>query len=45
MAPQTGGNPAEKWMEVFEAVTGEIKEALGEIEAEFRELLGEKSRT
>lgn len=44
MAPQMGGNPAEKWMEVFEAVTGEIKEALGEIEAEFRELLGEKSR-
>lgn len=45
MAPQVGGNSTEKWMEVFEAVTGEIKEALGEIEEEFRELLGEKSRT
>lgn len=45
MAPQTGGNPAEKWMEVFEAVTGEISDALIEIEAEFRELLGEKPRT
>lgn len=42
MAPQMGGNPAEKWMEVFEVVTGEIKVALGEIEVEFRELLGEK---
>ncbi len=43
MAPQMGGNSAEKWMEVFEAVKGEIKVALDEIEAEFRELLGEKS--
>jgi hypothetical protein len=42
MAPQMGGNPAEKWIEVFEVVTGEIKLALGEIEGEFRELLGEK---
>lgn len=41
-APQMGGNPAEKWIEVFEAVTGEIKLALDEIEGEFRELLGEK---
>ncbi len=44
LAPQMGGNPAEKWMEVFEAVTVEIKVALEEIEAEFRELLGEKPR-
>jgi len=43
MAQQIGGNSAEKWMEVFEAVTGEIKVDLDEIEAEFRELLGEKS--
>ena len=43
MAPQMGGNSTEKWMEVFEAVTVEIKAALGEIESEFRELLGEKS--
>ena len=42
MAPQMGGNPAEKWIEVFEAVTGEIRDALAEIEVEFRELLGEK---
>jgi hypothetical protein len=42
MAPQMGGNQAEKWIEVFEVVTGEIKLALGEIEGEFRELLGEK---
>jgi hypothetical protein len=42
MAPQMGGNPAEKWIEVFEAVTVEIKVALEEIEHEFRVLLGER---
>jgi hypothetical protein len=42
MAPQTGGNPAEKWILIFHKLNGEIGKALEEIEAEFRNLLGDK---
>lgn len=34
---------AQKWMEIFERVNGEIKEALEELEDEFRTLLGDES--
>lgn len=43
MASQMGQNSTENWIKVFESVNGEIKEALVEIEGEFRGLLGEKS--
>lgn len=43
MASQMGQNSTENWIKVFESVNGQIKEALVEIEGEFRGLLGEKS--
>jgi len=43
MASQMGQNSTENWIKVFESVNGEIKEALTDIEDEFRGLLGEKS--
>ena len=42
MAPKTGGNPAEKWIQIFQKLNGDIGRALEEIEVEFRNLLGDK---
>jgi hypothetical protein len=34
---------ADKWMKIFDRMKGEMREALGSLENEFRELLGEES--
>lgn len=41
MAPDVGGNPAENWMKVIDVINGDIKDALSELEVEFRNLLGD----
>ena len=40
---QQGSSNANKWTEIFKKMKGEIKEALGELENEFRNLLGDES--
>ncbi|MGA4606693.1 hypothetical protein [Pseudoalteromonas maricaloris] len=40
---QQGGGDAMKWNEIFERMRGEMKLALGELENEFRKLLGDES--
>ncbi len=40
---QQGGGDARKWNEIFERMRGEMKLALGELENEFRKLLGDES--
>jgi hypothetical protein len=34
---------AKKWMEIFEKMRGEMKQALNDLEDEFRKLLGDES--
>lgn len=43
MASNTSTNTMDKWTKIFERVSGEIKNALSELEEEFRQLLGDKS--
>lgn len=40
---QKGGGDAMKWNEIFERMRGEMKDALAELEDEFRKLLGDES--
>ena len=41
MAPAVGGNPAINWMNVIDVINGDIKDALSDLEVEFRSLLGD----
>jgi len=43
MTQGAGGDVMNKWMQILERVSGEIKIALGELEDEFRKLLGDES--
>lgn len=38
-----GGDGTQKWLEIFNRLDGEIKIALGELEDEFRKLMGDES--
>ena len=38
-----GGDSTQKWLEIFNRLDGEIKTALGELEDEFRKLMGDES--
>lgn len=40
---QQGAGDSQKWMDIFDRMKGEMKEALGELENEFRGLLGDDS--
>jgi hypothetical protein len=43
MKEKVGADGFEKWMEIFDRLNGEIKTALGELEDEFRRLIGDES--
>lgn len=43
MKEKAGADGFEKWMEIFDRLNGEIKTALGELEDEFRKLIGDES--
>lgn len=43
MKEKAGAGGFEKWMEIFDRLNGEIKTALGELEDEFRRLIGDES--
>ena len=43
MKQNAGGDGIEKWMQIFDRVSGEIKDALGELEDELRRLIGDES--
>lgn len=43
MRERGGGDGTQKWLEIFNRLDGEIKIALGELEDEFRKLMGDES--
>ena len=43
MTQNAGGDGSKKWMEIFNRLNGGIKTALGELEDEFRNLMGDES--
>ena len=43
MSQNASGDSIKKWMQIFDRVNGEIKDALGELEDELRRLIGDES--